>query len=61
MGALLKKKNENKYFIFASKNKKKEILEKYTKLWDEIKNQIKTINDGKSIEYKKDFYPWVKY
>ena len=26
-----------------------------TELWDEIKNQIKTINGSKSIEYKKDF------
>ena len=34
---------------------KKEVLEKYTELWDGIKYQIKTINGGKSIEYEKDF------
>ena len=31
------------------------MLEKYTELWDEIKNQIETINGGEPIEYKKDF------
>ena len=29
-------------------------LKNYRKLWNEIKNQIKTINGGKSVEYKKD-------
>ena len=41
--------------VFAYTDKKKEILEKYAKLWNEIKNQIETINGGKRIEYKKDF------
>ena len=27
----------------------------YTKIWDEIKNQIETISGGESIKYKKDF------
>ena len=31
------------------------MLEKYTKLWDEIKYHIQTINTGKSIEYEKDY------
>ena len=48
-------KNGNKYLIFASTDKNKEVLEKYTKLWDEIKYLIKTINDGKEGEYEKDF------
>ena len=57
--------------VFPSTDKKKEILEKYTKRWNGIKNQIETINGGKPIEYKKDFielgwskmiiYPWVKH
>ena len=53
----IEESNEDKYFIFASTDKSKEILEKYKELWDEIKNQIKTINGGEcnSIEYKKDF------
>ena len=28
---------------------------KYTELWDAIKNEIQTINDGKKGEYDKDF------
>ena len=57
--------NKDKCLIFASTDKNKKVLKKYTDLWDEIKNQIETINDGKCnfiepIEYKKDF-TWVKF
>ena len=31
------------------------MFEKYTKLWDEIKYYIQTINFGKSGEYEKDY------
>ena len=56
-------KNGNKYLIFADTDKNKEVLEKYTKVWDEIKyqiefNYIETMNAGKPIEsgeYGKDF------
>ena len=41
--------------IFASTNKNKEALENYTKLRDEMKNQIELISRNKPIEYKKDF------
>ena len=37
MDLFLKKKNGNKYLTFASTDKNKKVLEKYTKLWDEIK------------------------
>ena len=47
--------NENKYLIFASTDKNKKILEKYTELWIEIKNQMETISDGKPIKYGRDF------
>ena len=30
-------------------------MTKYTELWNKIKNQIETINDGKPIEYEKNF------
>ena len=40
--------------ILASKDKNKEVLTKYTELWDGIKNLIKNINK-KSGEYGKDF------
>ena len=33
-------KNGNKYLTFASTDKNKEVLKKYTELWDEIKNLI---------------------
>ena len=41
--------------IFASTDNNKEVLEKYTKLWNQIKNQIETINGGEPIKYKKYF------
>ena len=50
-----KENNENKYLLFASTNKNKEVLEKYIELWDEIKNQIETISDSKPIKYGRDF------
>ena len=43
-----------KYLTFAPTDQNKKVLEKYTKLWDEIKYHIKTINGGKSDEYEKD-------
>ena len=39
---ILKKKNGNKYWIFDSANENKELLKKYTYVWDGIKNKIKT-------------------
>ena len=41
--------------ISASTDKNKEVLKKYTELWNEIKNQIETINCGDPIKYKKCF------
>ena len=49
----LKKKSGNKYLVFASTDKSKEVLEKYTELWDKIKYLIQTINDGEAGEYEK--------
>ena len=40
-------------FLLLRCNKK--VLEKFTKLWDEIKHLIETINEGKKGEYEKDF------
>ena len=51
----IKETNGNKCLIFASTAKSKEILQKYAELWNGIKNQIKTINGGKTGEYGKDF------
>ena len=35
-----KKKNGKKYLVFANTEKNKEVFEKYTELWDGIKNMI---------------------
>ena len=51
----IEENNGDKYLIFASTDKNKKLLKKYTKLWDEIQIQIETINGGKPIKYKKDF------
>ena len=54
------KNNGNKYLTFASTDKNKIVLEKYTKIWDKIKYHIQTINADKSgecnsVEYEKDY------
>ena len=49
------KKNESKCLAFDSTDENKEVLEKYTELWDGIKNEIETINGGKKGEYGKKF------
>ena len=43
----IEEKNESKYLAFDSADKNKEVLTKYTKLWDGIKNEIETMNGGK--------------
>ena len=61
----IEENNENKYLDFDSAelrsiDENKEVLEKYTELWDGIKNEIETINGGKKGEYDKDFVK-IKY
>ena len=46
--------NGYKYLIFASTDKSKEVLTKYTELWNKIKNMIQKLND-KPGEYEKGF------
>ena len=48
-------KNGNKYLVFPSTDKNKEVLEKYTELWNEIKYLIKTINGAEAGEYEKEY------
>ena len=55
----IEENNGNKYLVFDSTelhstDENKEILEKYTELWDGIKNEIETINGGKKGDYGKD-------
>ena len=51
----IEEKNGSKYLVFDFTDKNKEVLAKYTELWDGIKNEIETINGGKEGEYGKDF------
>ena len=51
----IEEKNGSKYLVFDFTDKNKEVLAKYTELWDGIKNEIETINGGKGGEYGKDF------
>ena len=51
----IEEKNGNKYLIFASTDENKEVLTKYTKLWDKIQYLIKTINGGEAGEYEKEY------
>ena len=47
----IEEKNENKYLIFDSVDENKEVLKKYTDVWDGIKNKIKAINGGEENDY----------
>ena len=51
----MKKKLEISIQFLVLQMKKKEVLKKYAELWDEIKNEIETINCGKAGKYGKDF------
>ena len=44
----------NKYLVCDSIHENNEVLKKYTELWDEIKNEIETINGDKKDEYGKN-------
>ena len=48
----IKEINGNKYLVFFSTDKNKEILAKYTELWNKIKDTIEEI-DGKPCNFKK--------
>ena len=50
-----------KYLVFASTNNNKEVLENYKKLWDEVKEEIKTIKEGiEPFEYEK-YYMRIRF
>ena len=48
-------KNGNKYLVFDSIDKNKELRKKYADVWDGIKCEIKTISGGKENCYEKDY------
>ena len=51
----IEEKNGNKYLIFESVDKNKEVLKKYAGVWDGIKNKIKAISGDKQNDYGKDY------
>ena len=56
----IKENNGNEYLVFDSaelhsSDENKEVLKKYTELWDGTKNEIETINGSKKGEYGKAF------
>ena len=51
----IKENNRNKYLVFISTDDNKKVLATFTKLFDEIKHLIETIEEGKKGEYEKDF------
>ena len=56
----IKEKNGNKYLIFDSADKNKELLKKYSEVFNGIRNEIKTINGGKENDYEK-YYMKIKF
>ena len=48
-------KNENKCLVLDNLDENKEVSKKYKEVWEGVKKEIETINDGIKIEYGKDF------
>ena len=48
--------NGEKYLTFASTDKNEKVIKNYKKLWDEVKEEIRTIKGGiEPFEYDKDY------
>ena len=50
----VKEKGVNKYFVFESTDENKELLKKYSDVWNGIKNKIKEVDDSE-CDYEKDY------
>ena len=50
----IEEKGVNKYLVFDSTDKNKELLKKYNDVWNENKNKIKEVSDSE-CHYKKDY------
>ena len=51
----IEERNESRYLVLDDIDKNKEVLKKYEEIWEDIKEEIETINGGEKIEYEKDF------
>ena len=49
----IEEKGVNKYLVFDSTNKNKELLKKYNDVWNGITNKIKEVSDSE-CDYEKD-------
>ena len=49
----IEEKNDKKYLIFDSTDENKELLKKYSDVWNEIKNKVEAISSG-DYDYEKD-------
>ena len=47
-------KNENKYLVLDDVHEIKEVSKKYEEVWEVVKKEIETINDGERVECGKD-------
>ena len=50
----IEEKGVNKYLVFDSTDKNKELLKKYNDVWNGIKNKIKEVSDSE-CDYEKDY------
>ena len=50
----IEEKGVNKYLIFDSTNKNKDLLKKYNDVWNGIKNNIEEVSNGE-CDYEKDY------
>ena len=49
----VEEKNGSKYLVFDSTDKNKEVLKKYTELWDGNNNGIEAINGSENVNMVK--------
>ena len=50
----IEERYENKYLVFEFTDENKKVFKNYAELWNRIKNDIETINNGKAGEYGKE-------
>ena len=50
----IEEKNGNNYLVFDSTDEDKELLKKYSDVWNGIKNKIKAVRSG-VCDYEKDY------
>ena len=51
----IEEKVVKKFLVFDSKDENKELLKKYSDVFNGVKNEVKTINGGKENDYEKDY------